>query len=312
MLLFNFIDGSLRFNASVWRDVLMLSHNKICELEDFSHPDLREVIVRVFNHERARFGQQFPTGREWRKYWEIGMCVRALSDGNVMRADAEVLGVGAGNEPTSFFLTNHVRRVYATDLYLDENWRESANPGMMLHPERYWPSAWNPRRLVVQHMNALDLKYEDGSFDGIFSSSSLEHFGTDDDIRASLREMARVLKPGGVLSLSTEFRLSGKGSGLPGIRMFDESEVREIIFGAADWVPISPPDFSVSETSRLTQHSFAGAGSDLANHVQTFGEIIFHELAWSVYPRIVLTEGDYSWTSTHVALRKRPIEGTDR
>jgi hypothetical protein len=26
-------------------------------------------------------------------------------------------------------------------------------------------------------MDALDLRYEDGTFDGIFSSSSLEHFG---------------------------------------------------------------------------------------------------------------------------------------
>jgi SAM-dependent methyltransferase len=283
----------------------MLSHNKVCELEDFTHPDLAPHFADVFAHERGRFGDHFPRGREYRKYWEVAMAIRALKAGGVVTPTAEVLGVGAGNEPTVFYLTNHVRRVFATDLYLGTNWRESANPVMMVEPKRYWPAAWNPRRLVVQHMNALDLQYEDGSFDGLFSSSSLEHFGTSDDIRRSVREMARVLKPGGVASISTEFRLAGAGPGLPNVLMFDERQVREWIIGGADWEPVSPPVFTVSEATRKAELDFARASKELRKHVKKHGEILFHHLTWETYPHVVLRRKEYVWTSVHLALRKR-------
>src|SRR5262249_39472314 len=159
---------------------------------------------------------------------------------------------------------------------------------MMVDPGRYWPGTWNPRRLVVQHMDALELKYEDGSFDGIFSSSSLEHFGTPEAIGRGLREMGRVPKPGGIASLSPEFRLAGSGPGLPNVLMFDEAQVRDWIIGAADWDPISPPDFSVSERTRRTELAFSAAWRDLRGHVRKHGEIIFHELTWSTYPHLVL------------------------
>ena len=93
-------------------------------------------------------------------------------EGAALAELAEVLGVGAGNEATCFVLTREVRRVFATDLYLAEGWEESANSSMLTDPQRHWPDDWNERRLVVQHMNALDLQYEDRSMDAVFSSSS--------------------------------------------------------------------------------------------------------------------------------------------
>ena len=310
----------------------MLSHNKVCELEDFSHPDLLPVIREVFSHERERFGDSFPHGREYRKYWEVAMAVRSLRAAGALSSTSDILGVGAGNEPTIFYLTNHVRRVFATDLYLasaspsagnsgtDRSffrrlastilrklplWAESANLGMMLDPGRYWPREWKPRRLVVQHMNALDLQYEDASFDGIFSSSSLEHFGTPEQVRKSLREMARVLKPGGIASLSTEFRLSGSKPGLPGILMFDEKQVREWIIGVADWEPIDVPTFDVSSETMKGELKFSRALKELTSHLKVQGEVIIHRLTWATYPHIVLRAGEQVWTSIHLALRKR-------
>ena len=282
----------------------MISYNKVCELEDFTNPDIKDAILKVFGHERERFGPNFPKGQEYRKYWEIGMAQRTFQDTGILHPNADILGVGAGNEPTVFYLTNHVHRVFATDLYLGAHWGESANPGMMIHPERYWPVDWNPRRLVVQHMNALELQYDDNSFEGIFSSSSLEHFGTHEDVRKSLQEMYRVLKPGGVLSLSTEYRLAGTGAGIPGALLFDEAQVREILIGVANWEPISELNFHVSPATRKTAISYQKAVECLAAHVGVEREIIFQRLVWSQYPHIVLREGDYEWTSIHVALRK--------
>ncbi len=47
------------------------------------------------------------------------MSLRAFRDLGVLGPESDVLGVGAGAEATIFWLTNHCRRVFATDLYFD-------------------------------------------------------------------------------------------------------------------------------------------------------------------------------------------------
>ena len=74
------------------------AHCKLCELEDFSDPELRELIRDVYASDREHFGDEdFPTGREYRKYWEVAMTLRAFrSTGRPARRRRGVLGVGAG------------------------------------------------------------------------------------------------------------------------------------------------------------------------------------------------------------------------
>ncbi len=283
----------------------MLPYNKVCEVEDFTHPDLLSVLREVYPHELSRFGQNWPIGREYRKEWEVAMSIRAFRDLGVLHPNADVLGIGAGTEPTIFYLTNHVHRVYATDLYLQEWQSESANVGMFLNPDRYWPSLWNPRRLVVQHMNALDLKYEDDSFDAIFSSSSIEHFGGHDEIRQAVKEMARVLKPGGVLSLATEFRLAGPSPGMPGCLIFDEAELTGLVLGSALWEPANPLVASCSALTRSAERPYTELLAVVQAHVAEYGELFYHKLVWPEYPCLGLTYGPLAWTSVHLAIRKQ-------
>jgi ubiquinone/menaquinone biosynthesis C-methylase UbiE len=47
--------------------------------------------------------------------------------------------------------------------------------------------------------NFLHLPFEDSSFDGIWSNTSLLHLETVDDVKKALSEMHRVLRPNGVL-----------------------------------------------------------------------------------------------------------------
>jgi ubiquinone/menaquinone biosynthesis C-methylase UbiE len=175
---------------------------------------------------------------------------------------------------------------------------------MLVHPGRHWIGPWEPRRLVVQHMDARDLRYEDGTFDAVFSSSSLEHFGTDEEISHALDEMHRVLKPGGICSLSTEFRADGPGPGLPNVRMFDADELQRIVIHGRDWEPLAPfvPDISAATWEAAVP--FSEAAQDVVSHVKRFGEVVFHRLDFSTYPHILLREGERAWTSAHVALRK--------
>ena len=126
---------------------MSLAHCKVLALEDFADPRVRELVRAVFSPEIERCGPQFPDGCEYRKHWEVAMAVTVSRGAGASARDAEVLGVGAGNEPTIFRLTNDVRRVFATDLYLtDAGWDDSANATMLTEPERHWPAdtPWNP------------------------------------------------------------------------------------------------------------------------------------------------------------------------
>src|ERR1044072_2794087 len=170
-----------------------IPHSKICEIEDFRDPDLVATIREIGGAELA-VQPDFPSGREHRKTWEIAMTARAFRDHGVLGETSEILGVGAGHERTLYWLTNHARRVFATDLYLSEDsWSDvDSSHRMLSEPELFAPPpppGWNPRRLVAQHMDALDLRYEDESFDAVFSSSSIEHFGTFSDVRRSIEEI---------------------------------------------------------------------------------------------------------------------------
>jgi Methyltransferase domain len=262
----------------------VLGHNKLCELEDFADPSLRRYLEGIF----ARNGKRllaFVPGREHRKAWEVGQAARALVDFGAAHSDANLLGVAAGAEETVFWLTNHARRVYATDLYLNPGgWEADAPRSMLTDPGEYATCTWNERHLVVQHMDARKLRYEDETFDGLFSSSSIEHFGELDDVHRALAEMWRVLKPGGVASLSTEYRLRGHGPGLPGTLMFDAAEVDEIIVRPFAWKLVEPLDLHLSDRTRATEVPLAEASGR--------------------YPHLVLREGELVFTSIHLALRK--------
>ena len=61
------------------------------------------------------------------------------------------------------------------------------------------------------------LRFPDNRFDGIFSSGSIEHFGGLMDVAHSAYEMGRVLKPGGILSLSTVMAIAGPPGRLGGV-----------------------------------------------------------------------------------------------
>ena len=232
------------------------------------------------------------------------MAARSMAAGGLLSRDSEVLGVGAGNEPTLFWLTQHVGRVFATDLYAAVGWEESANASMLVDPSPQWPGPWDRRRLVVQHMDGRELLYIDGAFDGAFSCSSLEHFGNHDDIRRACDELCRVVRPGGVVGLSTELRLAGDGDGMPGTLLFSPEQLTELVIAGRPWELMGPARLTPSPATLETATPLEMSIADLTAHIDKHGEIHFHELDWSRYPQIVLTHGEYVFTSVHLTLRR--------
>ena len=157
---------------------------------------------------------------------------------------------------------------------------------MLDDPGRYATCDWNPRRLVVQHMDARALRYDDDSFEGAYCSSSVEHFGDLSDIRLALAEICRVVKSGGIVSLSTEYRLRGLGQGIPGTRIFDGDELHEVLVEPFGWELVEPLDLTISDETMATEQPQDEAA---AGH--------------SRWPHLVLGQGELAWTSVHVALR---------
>ena len=268
-------------------------------MEDFAEPDLLSIFREFLP--RPTPSEAWPLGNEDRKFWEIGMALlsvrRCVPQENRVRA----LGVGAGKEATNFILTNLFSEVLATDRYGGPAWASDA-PALMLNRPEYFAGQlpFIPERLVVQHMDARELRYKDGLFDFIYSSSSLEHFGSDEDIARSIAEMARVLRPGGILSISTEFRVFGNRRRLgDNTLLFHPASIDELILRPSKCLPVDTPSFTVTAATHAAVVPFQGALADLQHDVNRMERI------WSMYPHIIISDGDVAWTSVHLCLQKR-------
>jgi SAM-dependent methyltransferase len=123
-----------------------------------------------------------------------------------------ILSVGAGREAVLYWLANCVRRIVATDLYggvWQEEQAREGDPAILRQPHDYAPFPYRREHLCFMKMDGTRLAFRDGTFDVAYSLSSIEHFGGVEGAAAALREMSRVLKPGGVLAVATEYALSG-------------------------------------------------------------------------------------------------------
>jgi len=147
-----------------------------------------------------------------RKPYEFAQLVFGCRRLGILRDDATIVSVGAGHELVLYWLANHARRVIATDLYEGE-WQDiqgrEGDPGVIRKPEDYAPFPYRRDRLTFMRMDGRRLAFRDNTFDISYSLSSIEHFGGLPGAAETLREMGRVLKPGGILALATEFVLAG-------------------------------------------------------------------------------------------------------
>lgn len=208
--------------------------NKVCELEDWKFPYLAPHC-------------------QHRKNWEYEHFMEGIRTLGALRPDAWALGVAAGHESPLYKLTNSIRWVFSTDLYdLSPAFPEA--DGMMLrNPDQFAPGPYNRRRLVVQYMDALDLRFEDATFDLVFSLSSIEHFGGVDGSKRAFAEMARVLKPGGIVALTTEVVVNGADYFHDGnLQLFTPATLLEILKSAPSLSLVEEIDFSITSATRAT------------------------------------------------------------
>jgi SAM-dependent methyltransferase len=171
---------------------------KLCDLADFEDRDLRARIHEIVP------GLDAPADLH-RKYWEYATLTLFLEDVAELGDETAILSVGAGHEEVLYWLSNNVRRVVATDIYGEGDFADREADHLMLNdPSAFAPYPYREDRLEVRKMDARALEFEDGTFDAVFSLSSIEHFGSPRDIARAASEIGRVLKPRGYAFIVTE------------------------------------------------------------------------------------------------------------
>lgn len=162
-----------------------------------------------------------------RKPYEFTQLIYGCRRLGVLRDDASIVSVGAGHEMVLYWLANHVRHVVATDMYegvwQDHQGREG-NPDVLARPDDYAPFPYRREHLTFMKMDGRRLAFRDRTFDVAYSLSSIEHFGGLQGATATIREMARIVRPGGIVAIATEYVLSGP----PHEETFQPAEIREL------------------------------------------------------------------------------------
>jgi SAM-dependent methyltransferase len=201
--------------------------SSVCDAEDFFKPELLDIM---------RTMQMIPSVN--RKQWEYVMNAHAMQASGALHDQADVLGLACEVEPVIYYAANKARSVLATDLYAGSGNSPGWAAGRLREADVFERSAFPyPReRLKVRTMDMRRIEAKDESFDLVWSSSSIEHLGSTAEIRASLREVARVLRPGGVHVLTTEWKLCGGFSYFPHSFIFDSDLLNRML---AD-VPLEP------------------------------------------------------------------------
>lgn len=202
---------------------------------DFHLPKFKETFMEMIE----------PVGKMDRKSWEFVMAAIGLKQLGALGSDKKGLGVGSGCEKPLYYFAKYTGEVIGTDLYLnnDLNWQHTAHSDVLANPSKYAPFNYPKKNLKLIHMNAMDLKFDNNTFDYAFSISSIEHFGSRENIQKTMQEIERVLKPGAVAAISTEFIL-GKDVTHP--EFFNHEDLQKHMIKSHNMDLIGPIDFRLS------------------------------------------------------------------
>jgi SAM-dependent methyltransferase len=290
---------------------LSRQYNKLCDLPDFDDPQvrakLREIVAPGYE----------PEEELRRKFWEYALLGLYLEEVGALREDASVLSVAAGHEEPLYWLANRVGRVVATDIYGEGSFSvdgREADGSMLDDPGHWAPYPYREDHLEVRSMDALNLEFPDASFDVVFSLSSIEHFGSPENIQQAAAEMSRVLKPGGHLVIVTEYLVKAHPLDWPPLQVaikvlsrgkrcenatfrqrladtFRPRELQRDVIAPTGLELVQPLDTTLSP-------------STFENVIHWIGDAPMRPATGRDYPHILLKGHGAPWTSAFLAFHK--------
>lgn len=229
---------------------------KLCDLDDWAKEDFMSKLKEM----NLGSGQE----QYHRKRWEFAHMLRGLEALGYLRPEAEALAVGAGREYVLYYLANRIRKVVASDIYGEGEFQSLEAPAAMLDcPEKFAPFPYRESHLVVEYMSGCDLRYADDSFDFVYSLSSIEHFGGHEAATQAMKEMARVLRPGGVAVIATEAILNGVAHP----EYFLPDELYTYLVDSVGLELIEPIDFRIAPSLLQTPVDLAKDSPETLPHI---------------------------------------------
>ena len=245
---------------------------------------------RLFHEELATYSYDLHVflPEIYRKGWEWTQTIWGLQRLGMLRPDARAIGVGAGRESVIFWLADHLGYVLATDLYGNDLWSTSdgkeADAAILSDPQQFSRRPVDPAKLAFLPMNGLQLGVRTGSFDMAWSLSSIEHFGGHEAAAQAVAEMARVVRPGGVVAVATEVLLLDE---YRHPEYFTREQFEEHVVRASPLLtPIEPMDWTLPPTEYLID------------------SVVFPERVTRTRRHMVLNDGYVQWTSGITFLRR--------
>ena len=227
--------------------------NKLCCIEDWENHEVKEIIPKLqdityYNKCQGILARK--PGQIHRKDWEWTLGIIAMKRFGKLHNNNTAIGIGAGKELILFYLANHLGHLYATDLYSTKDWKDFAPADFPENSSKYSPFPYNQSALTVLRMDGTRLEFPSDSFDIAFSFSSIEHFGGEAYSGAlkSLKEMERVLKPGGIAIVATEYIINNKNPPDLANQFYNESTIYSHLIDKLDVMKlVEPLDLTISQ-----------------------------------------------------------------
>jgi SAM-dependent methyltransferase len=245
--------------------------------------------LRVHNDlETYSFDKHVFLPNVYRKGWEWTQTIYGLERLGMVQPQHRAIGVGAGRECVIYWLGQRLAKVLATDLYGNETWSTTGGREadvVLDDPQRYCPRPVRTGSVEFQVMDGTALTVPDGSFDIAWSLSSIEHFGGHEAAASAVREIARILRAGGVAVVATELLLLDE---YQHPEFFTRAEIEKYVIDATPELElVEPVDWRLPPTVYLIDSIALPGGADRFRR------------------HVVLNDGNVQWTSVLLFLQKR-------
>jgi SAM-dependent methyltransferase len=243
----------------------------------------------TYSREDHIFGNPDPPN-VYRKGWEWTQTIYGLERLGMIKPQYCAIGVGAGRECVIFWLGDRLQQVVATDLYgsgqWTATWGREADATVLDDPQAFCPRPIRSGVVEFRVMDGTDLgSYPDETFDISWSLSSIEHFGGHVRSADAVREMARVVRPGGIVVIATEVLL------LPDQthpEYFNRSDFEKHVIDACPRLElIEPVDWTLPPTEYLVD------------------AVVYPQGVERTRRHVVLNDGQVQWTSLIAFFKKR-------
>ncbi len=245
--------------------------------------------LATYSYDTHVFSGGGPLG-VYRKGWEWTHAIWGLEQLGMIHPQHRAIGVGAGRECVIFWLGDRLRTVVASDLYGGTRWSDTggreADAAVLEDPQRFCPRPIRSDVIEFKTLDGTDLGfYPADTFDFAWSLSSIEHFGSHERASDAMRELARVVRPGGIVAVATEYLLLAEQTHP---EYFNRPDLEKHVINASPDLELTEPiDWSLPPKEFLID------------------SIVFPHGIERTRRHVVLNDGSVQWTSVMFFLRKR-------